>query len=177
MNSKALDRLKDVIQDSNVNFLLGSGLSSPFISTLGNVELLLTELAERVFLGDEADIIRASIYQHYFETVIGKNLEILSNEPDSKPTLESYEGFLAIVNSILLRRKSTILSKQVNLFTTNLDIFLEKALEELALEYNDHSNKALAFVSLGPSFVAQATDDSSSTHGSNALWQSEYIFA
>jgi len=37
----------------------------------------------------------------------------------------------------LLKRKSTIINKQVNLFTTNIDVFLEKSLETASVEYND----------------------------------------
>jgi len=44
------------------------------------------------------------------------------------------------MNSILLKRKVTLLSKEINLFTTNIDIFLDKALEDLSLEYNDGFN-------------------------------------
>src|SRR5206468_743191 len=44
------------------------------------------------------------------------------------------------LNSILLKRKVTLLNKEVNVFTTNIDIFLEKALDELDLEFNDGFN-------------------------------------
>jgi len=119
---------------------MGSGLSVPYLSVLGNVEVLLSELTNRTVAADEADIIRASIYNRYFDSVIAKNLNILKGDPDSKPILANYGSFLATINSILLRRKSTILSKQINLFTTNVDVFIEKALEELTLEYNDGFN-------------------------------------
>jgi hypothetical protein len=35
-----LEQIKNVIQDCNLNFLLGSGLSSPYLKTLGNIETL-----------------------------------------------------------------------------------------------------------------------------------------
>jgi hypothetical protein len=38
---------------------------------------------------------------------------------------------------MLVRRKTTILSKQANLFTSNIDIITETCLEELRIEYND----------------------------------------
>jgi hypothetical protein len=37
----------------------------------------------------------------------------------------------------LLKRKTTLLNKQANVFTTNIDIFFEKALEDASLEFND----------------------------------------
>ena len=58
----------------------------------------------------------------------------------AQPVLEQYRAFLNCMNSILLKRKVTLLSKEINLFTTNIDIFLDKALEDLSLEYNDGFN-------------------------------------
>jgi hypothetical protein len=135
------DKLKDTIQDCNVNFLIGSGLSCPFLATLGNLESLLTDLETSVPISDpRAKIIRVSLYKQYFDEVINKNLQILEPELAARPVLEQYRTFLGHMNSILLKRKVTLLSKEVNLFTTNIDIFLDKALEDLSLEYNDGFN-------------------------------------
>jgi SIR2-like domain len=129
--------LKDIIQDCNFNFLLGSGLSSPYLKTLGRIELLLTQLEEMALPADEDSIVRCSLYKAYFDGVMSKNCNILQNEAECIPTLNNYYAFLEILNVILLRRKSTILGKEVNLFTTNIDICLEKAIEHLGLECND----------------------------------------
>ena len=65
-----IETLKDYIQSANVNFLYGSGLSKPFLSTLGNIEKWLTELNERRH-GDAGQvkytIVEASILKLYFE--------------------------------------------------------------------------------------------------------------
>lgn len=134
------DELKDTVQDCNLNFLLGSGLSCPFLTTLGNVELLLTGLDENTAAPERKKIIRASLYKHYFESVIRKNVQILEASADAQVVLEQYNLFLNRLNRVLLKRRSTILGKEVNLFTTNVDIFLDKALENLNLEYNDGFN-------------------------------------
>lgn len=135
------DKLKDTIQDCNINFLLGSGLSCPFLTTLGNLESLLNDLETNVSGSDpRAKIIRVSLYKRYFDEVISKNLQILEPEVAARPVLEQYRTFLNCMNSILLKRKVTLLSKEINLFTTNIDIFLDKALEDLSLEYNDGFN-------------------------------------
>lgn len=59
-------------------------------------------------------------------------------------TANNYSEFLKIFNTILQRRGSTILNKQVNIFTTNIDLFFEKALEDLGLEFNDGFSGRLA---------------------------------
>lgn len=43
MNDKIIDYHKNIIQSSNVNFLIGSGLSRPFLPTLGNIEQKIEE--------------------------------------------------------------------------------------------------------------------------------------
>lgn len=131
---------KDIIQGCNINFLLGSGLSFPFLKTLGNIEILLTELEARNLADEKKKLIRASLYKCFFDGVISKNANILEGDIAAKAVLGNYKSFLQIWNSILLRRKNSILSKEVNIFTTNVDIFLDKALEDLSLEYNDGFN-------------------------------------
>ncbi len=136
-----IDKLKNTIQDCNLNFLFGSGLSVPYFSTLGNIEVLLTDLEkDRKLSNDQKTIIRASILGKYFSTVIKKNPQIIDDsitDIGRDETLKNYKDFLINLNTIVLKRKSTILNKQVNLFTTNIDIFFEKALEVTQLEYND----------------------------------------
>lgn len=134
------EQRKDIIQGCNINFLLGSGLSFPYLKTLGNIEVLLTQVENSSLADDKKKLVKASLYKCFYDGVISKNLEILNNDADSKAVLQSYKDFLKIWNAILLRRKSTILSKEVNVFTTNIDIFLDKALEDLSLEYNDGFN-------------------------------------
>jgi hypothetical protein len=136
-----IEKLKDTIQDCNLNFLIGSGLSRPFLPTLGDIEVLLTALEDRDDLTqDVKKLIRASLYKKYFDSVIKDNVKILNDDAVTEEVRGNYQTFLRAVNSILLKRKTTILSKEVNLFTTNVDIFLDKSLEDLNLEYNDGFN-------------------------------------
>lgn len=129
--------MRDTFQDCNINFLIGSGMSYPYLEILGNIEILLTDLAGQKLKERERKIIEVSLFKKYFEGVIVKNIDILEGDANANKVLDNYKSFLQSINSILLNRKSTILSKQVNIVTANIDIFLEKALEDLGLEYND----------------------------------------
>ncbi len=140
MDQTQLDRLKDVIQDCNLNFLLGSGLSMPYIRTLGNIEALLTEADKCSLPSPEAQIVRCSLYKLYFEEVMLRNKAILAKDEAAAPVQAAYSGLLRTLNTILQRRKSSLLGKEINLFTTNVDIFLERSLEEIGLEFNDGFN-------------------------------------
>lgn len=142
-------RLIDRIQDSNINFLFGSGMSAGYLEILGNIENLLTELDKEVFTEQkQKDLIRASILNKYFEGVIEKNINILdytSLEPEVilsiQWTLDSYRNFFKTINQFILLRRNKLLSKQVNIFTTNIDVFLERAIEQVSLESNDGFGK------------------------------------
>jgi len=74
------DDLKETVQDCNLNFLLGSGLSCPFLTTLGNLESLLTQVEESTAEARQKAIVKASLYHHYFNSVISKNIQIQESE-------------------------------------------------------------------------------------------------
>jgi hypothetical protein len=136
-----LQHVIDTIQDANINFLIGSGMSMPYLKTVGNTEILLTELNDNVVLTKEKkEIIRSTILGNFFCDVILKNLEVINFDSTDSGMLEvltNYKNFLDDLNIILIKRKSSLLKSQVNIFTTNIDVFLERALEESQLELND----------------------------------------
>ena len=69
--------LKNFIQSANINFLIGSGLSMPYLTTLGDIEKNLESLSTRVDLSPkERDLIKASIFREYFKKVMLPNLDI-----------------------------------------------------------------------------------------------------
>lgn len=132
-----LARLLEIVESCNLNFLLGSGLSSPYLTTLGSIETLLTELEAADPPPSEKKLIRCSLFKAYFDGVMSNNCKLLANDTEARPVLDNYCDFIRTLGTILLMRKSTILGKEANLFTTNVDIFLERAIEEVALECND----------------------------------------
>ncbi len=135
-----IENLKDTIQDCHLNFLIGSGLSRPFLPTLGNIEILLTELQKNKSIkASDSKIIYASIISKYFEGVILKNREILADSisGELKEVKTNYYDFLKYINEIMLERKSSLFNKQVNIFTTNIDIFFEKVFDKNEFEFND----------------------------------------
>lgn len=140
MNEEQLNRLRDVIQDCNLNFLLGSGLSMPYIRTLGNIENLLTAAEKSTVSAPESEVIRCSLYKLYFDDVMYRNRLLLADDPAARAVQDSYNNLLRTLNAILLRRKSSLLGKELNLFTTNVDIFVERSPEEIGLEFNDGFN-------------------------------------
>lgn len=140
MNEKTIEYHKNILQSANVNFLIGSGLSRPFLSTLGSIEKNI----EAIDIKKEISIkkrkyIKNSLLYLYFLNVMYPNKCILSEceAEDRIKTTKNYENFITTLNYLIQRRGSTIVNKQANIFSTNIDLFFEKTLEGLGAEFND----------------------------------------
>lgn len=126
--------LKDFVQSGNINFLIGSGLSYPYLSTLGNIEGQLSDV-KNIDAGKQ-DIVTAVLYREYFEKVMLPNREV-SDKSKYDEVFGNYCDFFNIWNSLMHNRCSNLRSKQVNIFSTNIDLFVEKAAEKTGIEFND----------------------------------------
>lgn len=152
-----IPRLSERIASANINFLIGSWISKPYLPTLYDIETNINNAKN----DDE----KANEYKEYFEKVMLPNKNIISDnfseessfewweekwkdnwwiikdikksKEDFESTQKDYKNFLSTLNQLILDRKTTVLSKQINIFTTNIDIFFEQNLEELELHYND----------------------------------------
>jgi hypothetical protein len=130
------DMFKKVVESCHINLLIGSGASKPFLNTLGNVESLLEELS-KIEIDDNIKIILdASIKKYYYDKVIKENLKI-PNIKNTDKTFETYNNLIQSLGTILANRKSNLISKQVNIFTTNMDLFLDKVIDDSKFEFND----------------------------------------
>lgn len=134
-----VNRLKQLIQSSHVNFLFGSGLSRPYLDTLGNIENLLTEISESDLRTDVKTVVIASLFAKYYKGVMEHCLvsKIKLRQKEFDSTLSEYIRFLEAINYVISKREVNLLNKQVNLFTTNIDDFLEKGAEVTMVEFNN----------------------------------------
>jgi hypothetical protein len=130
------NKLKTYLQSANINFLFGSGLSRPYLVTIGDIEKWLTKLSQSNFDAKVKSIIEASIYKEYFTNVILPNHTII-NDDNYKSVVKNYADFLYIWNDIFNKRANKLLSKQINIYTTNIDMLVEKAVEQTKVEFND----------------------------------------
>lgn len=134
-----IKNLKQLIQSSHINFLYGSGLSRDYLSTLGNIEKLLTETTESKIEDKLKNIIKTSLFATYVGIVMEPCLpeKIKGNQGEYDKTFQEYVRFLNSINHIISRRNVNLIDKQINLFTTNIDDFMEKAAEKTMIEFND----------------------------------------
>lgn len=126
------DYISRVFQSSNINFLFGAGASNPAIKVAGNIEDLIQNLYNEQQIGE------AEKTEYKFLTEIQRVCVLLTLDDLATPqtedinkVLRSYECFLGIISSMLQQRKNSLLPKKVNVFTTNYDVFIERA----ALKY------------------------------------------
>jgi SIR2-like domain len=117
-------RLLRSFQSGNINFLLGSGASLPAIPTAGLIEV---EIAEMISAGRNEEAY-ARMYA-FLKSVHEPTKKLINDEEceDNLASLRCYEALLTTIEEILLARRTTILPRQATVFTTNYDLFLEKA--------------------------------------------------
>ena len=131
------------MENGNINFLIGAGASTPFLRTLGDLEGIFTYINKNINSESKKNKLLCIISNHYFKNSMYDMLNF-KEKKHGKEILELYKNFYKYLNKIVFKRKSTILNKQVNIFTTNYDLFSEYALEDLSIEYNDgFSNKMI----------------------------------
>lgn len=131
------ERLRTIVESAHLNFLIGAGTSSPYFAALGNIEDALADVADVDAPEHAKALVRASIQAYFFEKVLAPNTKIVERDESAEAVLRSYAKFMRTLNRILLRRHSTLLSKQANIFTTNVDMLFEVAMEELGIDFSD----------------------------------------
>lgn len=130
-----IDDIKNFIQSANINFLFGAGLSSPYLSTLSKIEDHLTDLSNKKELDKNiVKLVKASIYKEFFCNVILKNR---IKDKGFEDVRNRYSRFLSLWNNIMHNRCGNLRSKQLNIFSTNIDTFVERAAEVSNVEFND----------------------------------------
>lgn len=110
-----------------------SSLRPSFFGLLGNIEDALTELANSTASEEAKAIVRASIQAYFFDEVLAPNLKVVEQAAETESVLTSYARFLRTLNRILLKGHSSILTKQANIFTTNVDMLFEVAFEQMGI--------------------------------------------
>ena len=149
-DKKEVEELKSFLgrayQSSHINFLIGSGASTPAIGLAGKVEQEIQELYES---GIDENIEKADRKKYDFLVDIQNATNLLiRNKPCCKNTRTSdnYIQLLNLIANILHERNTTLLPRQASIFTTNYDLFIEKAGEQVpGLILNDGFGRTSRF--------------------------------
>ena len=115
-NNLKYDELKKIIESCHLNFLIGSGVSSPYLSILGNIEELLStnESSE-----SPNKVIETSVKKFYYDKCIKGNLAFLDSsqceiekKDDLENTCKNYSVFIKSLQTVLLLQIPVILTTQ-----------------------------------------------------------------
>lgn len=114
--------LTPYFQSGRLNFLLGAGASASLINVLGNCENEINQL-----LADGKELEAYKKAYEFIKTIIIANKSIYKKglKQHELETLEYYKKFILNVDRILFRRKTSILPRQANIFSTNYDMLIE----------------------------------------------------
>jgi hypothetical protein len=121
--------LQKTVQSCNLNFLIGSGCTVPAISALGAIE----KEVEKLYKESNSAEAEKKLKEFLLPFVTSTN-QLLGKKPDANHviTINNYKQFLKVISQILFERKSHILHKQASVFTTNYDMFIEKAVDDFS---------------------------------------------
>lgn len=124
---------KEIIQSGHINLLIGSGCSLAYLTTLNNIEQRMNkETTKGQACKDYYKLILKS------KAILDDSLETDTTEKDKlTKTKQNYDSFLGFWANTISSRSLHIVNKQVNIFTTNFDMFIEDSCERLGIPYND----------------------------------------
>lgn len=141
-NSKDLKNLsdkelKEIIQSGHINLLIGSGCSTDYLTTLNDIEEKMnkkeTEIAAKEDYYTQIKKSKAILDESW----LSKNTEAAKEKEKLEQTQKNYEDFLTFWANTISSRSLHIVNKQINIFTTNFDMFIEASCEKLNIPYND----------------------------------------
>ncbi|SUW07288.1 Uncharacterised protein [Brachyspira pilosicoli] len=148
-----LEFIKKAFESCNINFLIGAGASMPAIQALGDLENELENLIEN----GENDKVNEKL-NNFIRNIIKPNIKIFTinniekdknnennkkekkQKKDIEKTILNYDNFIKSLIKILLKRKNDLILPNINIFTTNYDLFLENSCENIIKEPNVYFN-------------------------------------
>lgn len=130
----------------NINFLIGSGASVGAIPTLAtNYEKDGKNLSIEEILTEEKDNedLRNLVYLYFYQKIIKTGFLENVEDPSINKVLKNYEKFLEQLIKFMYRENYQK-EKRINIFTTNYDLFFERAADELVGKYEFYFNDGSA---------------------------------
>lgn len=121
-NTDLKEELKELALSKRLCFLIGSGASSPAIPLMSSFKSDDTEIANEKLLDKVKSVSRY---------LISQNKKEKSNKEKINNVLKSYKDLITSISNILTKSNSRNSPNEATIFTTNYDLFIEKALDEI----------------------------------------------
>lgn len=131
-----IKQLRYFAMTKSLNFLIGSGTSVPAIP-------LMSFFKSKDISDEEANNLLSDKVKEVSKKVI-EDISNANDEGNIKAVLKRYSEFIKVILQLLYHANSRQVTKNINIFTTNYDLFIEKSLDELmkyeSFVFNDGSN-------------------------------------
>lgn len=131
-----IKQLRYFAMTKRLNFLIGSGTSVPAIP-------LMSFFKSKDISDEEANNLLSDKVKEVSKKVI-EDISNANDEGNIKAVLKRYSEFIKVILQLLYHANSRQVTKNINIFTTNYDLFIEKSLDELmkyeSFVFNDGSN-------------------------------------
>jgi len=131
-----IKQLRYFAMTKRLNFLIGSGASVPAIPLMSSFRSNdISDEEANNFLSDKVKEVSKKVLEDTSKA---------SDEEDIKVVLKRYSEFIKVILQLLYHANSRQVTKNINIFTTNYDLFIEKSLDELmkyeSFVFNDGGN-------------------------------------
>lgn len=123
-----LGKLKRMFSSSNINVLLGSAFSLPFLRTLKDIEKRLSAAIES---GNKTEEFKVK------EEFLDKSIAPVITIDTKNDAFVEKRKFIKTLTDIIALRETSMVHKIINIFTTNYDNIIETALEMNHIDYFD----------------------------------------
>jgi hypothetical protein len=131
-----IKQLRYFAMTKRLNFLIGSGTSVPAIP-------LMSFFKSKVVSDEEANNLLSDKVKEVSKKVL-EDISKANDEENIKAVFKRYSEFIKVLLQLLYHANSRQVTKNINIFTTNYDLFIEKSLDELmkyeSFVFNDGSN-------------------------------------
>lgn len=114
--------LRNLAMTKKLNFLIGSGTSSRAISLMGEISTQNLEERNNILL-DKVKKVSVSLITGNYESEEDRTAAIT--------TLNEYEEFILSISDVLNNANARTTPREAIIFTTNYDLFIEKALDNV----------------------------------------------
>lgn len=131
-----IKQLRNFAMTKRLNFLIGSGTSVPAIP-------LMSSFRSNDISDEEANNLLSDKVKEVSKKVL-EDISETSDEENIKSVIKRYVEFIKVILQLLYHANSRQVTKNINIFTTNYDLFIEKSLDELmkyeSFVFNDGGN-------------------------------------
>lgn len=128
LRALTIGKMQRMFSSSNINVLIGSAFSLPYLKTLESVEKRLSDAMESGNREEEY-----KIKKEFFE----QSIEPISLIDFDGPDFTDKREYIKNITNIVALRETSVVHKIINIFTTNYDNLIENALEKNNIDYFD----------------------------------------